>query len=138
MIPDNSRTGRGLPPRYTLLEAGWLLLALATPLWVCYAARQAFELPRVILVRTLAGLPGAAASLLSSPANARRLLAVLGWPAAVPVVLGIAQAFGWQPLPLLAARSSVASALELDPHSAHALALAQQMQIDSVSNGGEP
>jgi hypothetical protein len=138
MKPDNSRTGRGLPPRYTLLGAGCLLLALATPLWVSDAAQQPFELPKVVLVRTLAGLPAAAASLLSSPANARRLLAVLGWPAAVPVVLGIAQAFGWQPLPLLAARSSLASALELGPHSAHALALAQKMQMDNVSNGGEP
>jgi hypothetical protein len=138
MIPDNSPTGRGLPTRYTLLGAGWLLLALATALWVSYAAQQPFELPKVVLVRTLTGLLAAAASLLSSPANARRLLAVLGWPAAVPVVLGIAQAVGWQPLPLLAARSLLSSALELDPHSAHALALAQQMQIDSVSNGGEP
>lgn len=172
MTKVNSQTGTALAPWLTPLEAGWLLLAILTPLWVCYGARQPFELPKVVLVRAVVGLlapVGLIVSLhadarrfplsslrflpifwpvvaltgililattaavdpalslwgsyergqglltqlaylllfvlvagrLRTLAQARRLISALVWPATILVVLGSAQAFGWQPLPLL-------------------------------------
>lgn len=166
-----------------LLEAGWLLVAILSPLWVNFWLRHPFELPKVMLVRTLAGLLIATALLMLVRKDAlyapffsirrapflwpvitlagvlilstvtavqpalslwgsyergqglmtqlaylslflllathlrtlpqiQRLLTALVLPGALLVLLGLAQALGWQPLPLLTdARSPVYATL---------------------------
>ena len=55
------------------MEAGWLLLAILAPLWLSLWTRQLFELPKVVLVRSLAGLFAAAATLTFLRSGAPRL-----------------------------------------------------------------
>jgi tetratricopeptide (TPR) repeat protein len=59
-------------PQSALLESGWLLLAILLPLWVVLWVRQPFELPKVALVRTMAGLLLATALCLSWRSNSLR------------------------------------------------------------------